>query len=96
MGLYCDRPTELHSNQSKRSNANPAEIWVLAFEVARIDGVNVSCLANVLEMVIIHEKDTHDGNIDSDMERLNRLNRNRAIAWAANGLSPMEGAPPLK
>jgi 2,5-diketo-D-gluconate reductase A len=33
---------------------------------------------------------------DSDMERLNRLNRNQAFAWEANGLNPMEAAPPLK
>jgi 2,5-diketo-D-gluconate reductase A len=31
---------------------------------------------------------------DNDMERLNRLNRNQAIAWAASGLNPMEAAPP--
>jgi len=33
---------------------------------------------------------------DKDMERLNQLNQNQAIAWAANGLNPMEVAPPLK
>jgi 2,5-diketo-D-gluconate reductase A len=33
---------------------------------------------------------------DNDMECLNRLNQNQAIAWAANGLNPMEVAPPLK
>lgn len=33
---------------------------------------------------------------DTDMERLNRLNQNQAFAWAANGLNPMEVAPPLK
>ena len=33
---------------------------------------------------------------ENDMERLNRLNQNRPIAWAANGLNPMEAAPPLK
>ncbi|MBN1149870.1 aldo/keto reductase [candidate division WOR-3 bacterium] len=33
---------------------------------------------------------------DSDMERLNGLDRNQAFAWAANGLDPMEAAPPLK
>jgi len=33
---------------------------------------------------------------DNDMERLNRLNQNQAIAWAANGLNPMEAAPSLK
>jgi len=33
---------------------------------------------------------------DSDMERLNRLDRNQAFAWEANGLNPMEVAPPLK
>ncbi len=32
----------------------------------------------------------------SDMERLNRLNQNQPIAWAANGLNPMEAAPALK
>ena len=32
----------------------------------------------------------------NDMERLNRLNQNQAIAWAANGLNPMEVAAPLK
>ena len=32
---------------------------------------------------------------DNDMERLNRLNRNQAFAWAANGLNPMEVASPL-
>lgn len=32
---------------------------------------------------------------DNDMERLNQLNRNQAFAWAANGLNPMEVAPPL-
>lgn len=31
-----------------------------------------------------------------DMERLNRLNQDQAFAWAANGLNPMEAAPPLK
>jgi 2,5-diketo-D-gluconate reductase A len=31
-----------------------------------------------------------------DMERLDKLNQNRAIAWAANGLNPMEVAAPLK
>ena len=31
-----------------------------------------------------------------DMERLNRLNRNEAFAWAANGLNPMKTAPSLK
>ncbi len=29
-----------------------------------------------------------------DMERLNRLDQNQAFAWAANGLNPMEVAPP--
>ena len=33
---------------------------------------------------------------DNDMERLNRLNQDQAFAWAANGLNPMEVAPPLK
>ncbi len=33
---------------------------------------------------------------DKDMERLNRLDQNQAIAWAANGLNPMHAAPPLK
>jgi 2,5-diketo-D-gluconate reductase A len=33
---------------------------------------------------------------DNDMERLNRLNQRQAIAWAADGLNPMEVAPPLK
>jgi 2,5-diketo-D-gluconate reductase A len=33
---------------------------------------------------------------DADMERLNQLNQNQAIAWAANGLNPMEVAPPIK
>ncbi len=32
---------------------------------------------------------------DNDMERLNRLNQDQAIAWAASGLNPMEAAPPL-
>ncbi len=32
---------------------------------------------------------------DDDMERLNRLNQNQPFAWAANGLNPMEAAPPL-
>ena len=32
---------------------------------------------------------------DIDMERLNLLNQNQAFAWAANGLNPMEVAPPL-
>ena len=32
---------------------------------------------------------------DNDMERLNQLNQDTAIAWAANGLNPMEAAPPL-
>ncbi len=32
----------------------------------------------------------------SDVERLDRLNQNQAIAWAANGLNPMEVAAPLK
>jgi len=33
---------------------------------------------------------------DTDMERLDRLNQDEAFAWAANGLNPMEVAPPLK
>ncbi len=33
---------------------------------------------------------------DNDMQRLNRLDQNQAIAWAASGLNPMESAPPLK
>ena len=33
---------------------------------------------------------------DNAMERLDRLNQNQAFAWAANGLNPMEIAPPLK
>jgi 2,5-diketo-D-gluconate reductase A len=33
---------------------------------------------------------------DSDIERLNQLNQNQPIAWAASGLNPMEVAPPLK
>ena len=33
---------------------------------------------------------------DNDMERMNRLNKNQAFAWAANGLNPMEVAPSLK
>lgn len=32
---------------------------------------------------------------EKDMERLNQLDQNQAIAWAANGVNPME-APPLK
>lgn len=33
---------------------------------------------------------------EHDMERLNRLDRNQAFAWAADGLNPMEVAPLLK
>lgn len=33
---------------------------------------------------------------DEDMARLDQLNQNQAIAWAANGLNPMEVADPLK
>jgi 2,5-diketo-D-gluconate reductase A len=33
---------------------------------------------------------------DNGIERLNRLNRNQAFAWAVNGLNPMEVAPSLK
>ncbi len=32
----------------------------------------------------------------SDMEELNKLNQDQPFAWAANGLNPMEVAPPLK
>ena len=32
---------------------------------------------------------------DNDMEHLNRQNQNQAFAWAANGLNPMEVAPPV-
>ena len=32
----------------------------------------------------------------NDMERLNKFNQNKAIAWAASGINPMESAPPLK
>ncbi len=33
---------------------------------------------------------------DTYMERINQLNQNQAIAWAASGLNPMEVAPALK
>jgi 2,5-diketo-D-gluconate reductase A len=33
---------------------------------------------------------------DNDMERLDKLNPNQAIAWAANGLNPMNVAAALK
>jgi len=33
---------------------------------------------------------------DDDMAGLNRLDQNQAFAWAANGLNPMEVAPPIK
>jgi len=33
---------------------------------------------------------------DNDMARLDKLNQNQAIAWAANGLNPMDVAAPLK
>ena len=33
---------------------------------------------------------------ESDMEKLNQLNQNQAIAWAASGINPMEVAPPVK
>ncbi|MCP4762175.1 MAG: aldo/keto reductase [archaeon] len=33
---------------------------------------------------------------DGDMERLDQLNQNQAIAWAASGINPMEVAPTLK
>ncbi len=33
---------------------------------------------------------------DDDMERLDQLNQNQAIAWAASGINPMEVAPTLK
>ncbi len=32
---------------------------------------------------------------NNDMERLNQLNQNQAIAWAASGINPMQIAPPL-
>jgi 2,5-diketo-D-gluconate reductase A len=32
----------------------------------------------------------------NDMECLNQLNQNQAIAWAASGINPMEVAPPIK
>jgi 2,5-diketo-D-gluconate reductase A len=32
----------------------------------------------------------------SDMQLMDKLNQNQAIAWAANGLNPMEVAAPLK
>lgn len=32
----------------------------------------------------------------NDMERLDKLDQNQGIAWAANGLNPMEVAAPLK
>ncbi len=32
---------------------------------------------------------------NNDMERLNQLNQNQAIAWAASGINPMKVAPPL-
>jgi 2,5-diketo-D-gluconate reductase A len=32
---------------------------------------------------------------ENDMDRLNRLDQHQAFAWAANGLNPMEVAPPL-
>ena len=31
----------------------------------------------------------------ADMERLNQLDQNRAIAWAASGINPMEAAPAI-
>ena len=33
---------------------------------------------------------------ESEMKRMNQLNQNQAIAWAAAGLNPMEVAPSLK
>jgi 2,5-diketo-D-gluconate reductase A len=33
---------------------------------------------------------------DSDMERLDQLNQNKIIAWAASGINPMNDAPPAK
>lgn len=33
---------------------------------------------------------------DSYMERLSQLDQEQAFAWAANGLNPMEAAPPLR
>lgn len=33
---------------------------------------------------------------DSDMERLNQLDQNQPIAWAAAGIDPMDAAPALK
>jgi 2,5-diketo-D-gluconate reductase A len=33
---------------------------------------------------------------ERDMELLNKLNQNKAIAWAASGLNPMEVAPAIK
>jgi 2,5-diketo-D-gluconate reductase A len=33
---------------------------------------------------------------EEDMKRFDRLDQNQAIAWAANGLNPMEVAPALK
>jgi 2,5-diketo-D-gluconate reductase A len=33
---------------------------------------------------------------DNDMARLDKLNQNRAIAWAVTGLNPMEVAPAIK
>jgi len=33
---------------------------------------------------------------ENDMKRLDQLNQNQAIAWAANGLNPMEVSAPLK
>jgi 2,5-diketo-D-gluconate reductase A len=32
----------------------------------------------------------------TDMKRLDKLDQNQAIAWAANGLNPMQAAPALK
>jgi 2,5-diketo-D-gluconate reductase A len=33
---------------------------------------------------------------ESDMRLLDKLNQDKAIAWAANGLNPMEIAAPLR
>jgi 2,5-diketo-D-gluconate reductase A len=33
---------------------------------------------------------------DNDMKRLDRLNQNQPFAWAADGVNPMDVAPPLK
>ncbi|WP_213087324.1 aldo/keto reductase family protein [Niallia circulans] len=33
---------------------------------------------------------------EKEMERLNQLDQNKAIAWAASGINPMDAVPPLK